>query len=106
MVTLLLLAISLVPSTASSQPFLQQEQSQQDQHRLAPFAVLSSFTKHLLGGLVSKESASNAGDLGSIPGSGRSSEKGNGYSLQYSCLGNSMDGIVHGVTKRWTQLGD
>ena len=38
-----------------------------------------------------KESACNAGDLGSIPGSGRSPGEGNGYSLQYSYLENSMD---------------
>ena len=38
-----------------------------------------------------KESACNAGDPGSIPGSGRSSGEGNGYPLQCSCLENSMD---------------
>ena len=38
-----------------------------------------------------KESASNAGDLGSILGLGRSSGEGNGNQLQYSCLGNPMD---------------
>ena len=38
-----------------------------------------------------KESARNAGDLGSIPGSGSSSGEGNGYPLQYSCLENPMD---------------
>ena len=38
-----------------------------------------------------KESACNAGDLGLIPGSERSPEKGNGNPLQYSCLENSMD---------------
>ena len=38
-----------------------------------------------------KESACNAGDLGSIPRLGRSSGEGNSYSLQYSCLENSMD---------------
>ena len=40
---------------------------------------------------VSKESACNVGDLGSIPGSGRSPEVGNGNPLQYSCLENPMD---------------
>ena len=40
------------------------------------------------GGLDIKETTSNAGDLGSIPGSGRSSGEGNGYPLQYSCLEN------------------
>ena len=42
-------------------------------------------------GSVSKESACNAGDLGSIPGSGRSSGEGNGNPLRYSCLANPMD---------------
>ena len=54
-----------------------------------------------------KASAYNAGDPGSIPGSERSSEEGNGNQLQYSCLENSMDrgawqAIVHGVAKSWT----
>jgi len=39
-----------------------------------------------------KESTCNAGDMDSIPGSGRSSEEGNGNSFQYSCLGDSMAG--------------
>ena len=53
-----------------------------------------------------KESACNAGDLGSLPGLGRSPEEGIGYPLQYSGLEISMDCIVHGVTKSWTQLSD
>ena len=53
---------------------------------------------------VGKESACNAGDLGSIPGLGRSPGEGNGNSLQYSCLENPMDrgiwqAIVHGVAR-------
>ena len=44
------------------------------------------------GGSVVKASASNAGDPGSIPGSGRSPGEGNGNPLQYSCLENPMDG--------------
>ena len=51
-----------------------------------------------------KESACNAGDLGLIPGLGRSPGEGKGYPLQYSGLENSMDCIVLGVTKNWTQL--
>ena len=56
-------------------------------------------------------SACNAGDLGSILGSGRSPGEGNGNPLQYSCLENPMDGrawwaTVHGVTKSWTRLSD
>ena len=44
------------------------------------------------GGPEGKASAYNAGDPGSIPGSGRSSREGNGNPLQYSCLENLMDG--------------
>ena len=55
-------------------------------------------------GSAVKESARNAGDLGSIPGLGRSPGEGKGYPLQYPGLENSMDYTVHGVTKSWTQL--
>ena len=63
------------------------------------------------GGSDDKEPACNAGDLGSIPGLGRSPGEGNGYPLQYYCLGNSVDrgawwALVHGVTKSWKQLRD
>ena len=53
-------------------------------------------------GSAGKESACNAGDLGLVPGLGRSPGEGKGYSLQYSGLENSMDCIVHGVMKSWT----
>ena len=54
-----------------------------------------------------KESAHNAGDLGSIPGSRRSPGEGKGYPLQYSDLENSMDyGEFHGVAKSRTRLSD
>ena len=43
------------------------------------------------------------GNLGLIPGLGRSPGEGKGYPLQYSGLQNSMDCIAHGVTKSWTQ---
>ena len=46
-----------------------------------------------------KESAHNAGDLGSTPGLGRSPREGKGYLLQYSGLENSMDSIVCGGLK-------
>ena len=48
----------------------------------------------------------NAGDLGSIPGLGRSLGEGKGYPLQYSGLENSMYCIVNGVAKSWTRLSD
>ena len=64
------------------------------------------------GGRVVKNSPDNAGDggdVGSVSGSGRYLGGGNGKSLQYSCLENSMDReawqtTVHGVAKSWTQL--
>ena len=55
---------------------------------------------------VGKESACNAGDLGLIPGLGRSPGEGKGYPLQYSGLENSMDCIVHRVAKIWTCQGN
>ena len=62
--------------------------------------------------LVVKNPSANAGDIrdvGSVPRSGRSAGEGYGSALQYSCLENLMDreawqGIVHRVTKSWTQL--
>ena len=55
------------------------------------------------GSSAHKESACNAGDLSLIPGSGRSTGEGSGYPLQYSAQENSMDCIVHEVTKSWMQ---
>ena len=46
-----------------------------------------------------EESTCNVGDLGSIPGLGRSPGEGKGYALQYSGLENSVDWTVHGITK-------
>ena len=64
---------------------------------------------HVLGfpcGSVGKESSCKAGDLGSIPGLGKSPREGKGYPFQYSGLENSMDCIVHGVAKSQTGLSD
>ena len=58
------------------------------------------------GGSAGKESACDVGDLGLIPGLGRSPIEGKGFPLQYSDLKNSMDCIVYGVTKSWTRLSD
>jgi len=63
--------------------------------------------KGFAGDSDSKESTCNAGDLGSIPGLGRSPGEGNSHPLQYSGLENSMDrgawqATVHGVTNSWT----
>ena len=57
-------------------------------------------------GSTGKESACNAGDLGLISGLGTSPGEGKGYSFQCSGLENSMNCIVHGVSKSQTQLSD
>ena len=77
--------------------------------------------KDFPGGSDGKESACNAGDPGSMPGSERSLGEGNGNPLRYSCLGKPMEmdvclselrelvmdreawhAVIHGVTKSWT----
>ena len=58
------------------------------------------------GGSAGKESVCQAGDLGWIPGLGRSSGEGNGYLLLYSGLRNFMDWSVLGVAKNWTWLNE
>ena len=55
---------------------------------------------------VDKESSCDAGNPGSISGTGRSAGEGIGYPLQYSGPENSMDCIVHGLATSWTQLSD
>ena len=65
----------------------------------------------LPGGSDGKEFSCNAGDLGPIPGSGRSPGEGIGKPVQYSCLENQMDrgawqATVHGVAKSWTRLSN
>ena len=71
----------------------------------------STFSPVYSSGADGKESTCNAGAPGSVPGLERSSEEGNGYPLQYSCLGNSMNrgawqATVHGVAKSWTRLSE
>ena len=77
-------------------------------------AEIEWFYEDLWASLVAqrvKASACNVGDLGSIPGLGRSPGRENSNPLQYSCLENSLDGeawwaIVHGATKSRTRLSD
>ena len=57
-------------------------------------------------GSAGKESACNAGDLGSIPGLGRSPGERKGFPLQYSGPENSMTCIIHGVAKSQRRLSD
>ena len=72
------------------------------QHSTSQSLAAKPLTKHIAG----KESACNVGDLGLVPGLGRSPGEGNGYPLQYSDLENSMDCIVHGVAKSRTRLSE
>ena len=63
------------------------------------------------GGSEVKNLPANAGEAGSIPGSGKSPREEKDNPLQYSCLGNPKDrearqAILHGVTKSWTHLSD
>ena len=71
--------------------------------------LLSIGKKYLLHGSDGKVSACNAGDPGSIPGSGKSPGKRNGNPLQHSCLEipwMEEPDTVLGVAKSWTQLSD
>ena len=71
-------------------------------HSLIKYSCLGE----VAGGLAGKESACSAGDLGSIPGLGRSPGEGKSYPLQYSGLKNFMDCIVHGFVKSQTLLSN
>ena len=74
-----------------------------------PFKVYLEYEWIKMGfpcGSAGKESACNAGDLGSIPELGRFPGEGKGYPLHCSGLENSTDCIVHGVAKSRTQLSD
>ena len=73
--------------------------------------VITNVVFRFPGGSDGKVSVCNAGDTGSIPGSGRSPGERNGNPLQYSCLENTMDegawqATVHGVAKSRTRLND
>ena len=82
-------------------PFLGQEDGCWRRDRLPPPVFLDFPCDS-----AAKESACNAGDLGLIPGLGRSPGEGKGCPLQYFGLENTMECIVHRVTKKRTQLID
>ena len=100
------------------------EKSEREIKESIPFSIATKRVKYLGKNLpketkvmgfphssVGKSSACNAGDPGSIPGSGRSPGEENGSPLQYSCLENPMDkgawrAIIHGITKSQTRLID
>ena len=107
---------SLLPASVQPQglpePNADRAISGQRGHRFRrpPITIINSCLS-FPGGSEHKESASNAGDGGSIPGLGRSPGGGHGNPLQYSCLENPRDrgawwAAVHGVTKSWTRLSD
>ena len=93
------LALTTLPTELSGLPRVGKTPWRRDR---LPTPVFLGFP----GGSAGKESACNAGDLGLIPGLGRSTGKGKGYPLQYSGLENSVDCTVHGVAKSWTRLSD
>ena len=79
--------------------------------RLAQWIFINMTNLGFPVGSHSKESACNAGDMGLIPGSGRSPGEGNDCPLEYCCLDNSKDrgawqATVHGVTKSQTWLSN
>ena len=80
--------------------------SHRHQHLLIFPLTLLFFSLGFPDSSAGKESACNAGDLGSIPGLGRSPGEGKGYPVQYSGLENSMDCVVHRVTKSQTRLSN
>ena len=80
-------------------------------HDKSKILPLLSNVQKFLGGSDRKESTCDAGDLGLIPGSGRSFREGNGNPLQYSCLENSMDrgawwATIQKVAKSQTQTSN
>ena len=94
-----------------TEPEVKNKYSERKNPIIPLFWLISQFIVYFPGSSDSKESACNAGDPDSIPGSGRSSRDGNGYPLQYSCLEISMDrgawwAIVHEATKSQTQLSN
>ena len=95
---------SLCHISIFSHPWYQSDSVLDDLVEMSPFSLclLALFLLCILGfccGSAGKEFACNAGDLGSIPGLGRSPGEEEGYPLQYSGLENSMDCIVHGGHK-------
>ena len=83
----------------NSQKSLSTKRHSQEKHE---FSLEHSHKQGFPDSSVGRESACNAGNPGSIPGSGRSPGEGNGYPLQCSGLEKSMDCVVHEVAKSWT----
>ena len=105
-------SLEMIPWGPAARGPLGRKSSLQVYH--VPSLGLSTTNWHLPGfpdGSDGKESVCNAGDLSSIPGSGRSPGEGNVYLFRYTCLENPMDRgvwrtVVHGVAKNRTQLSN
>ena len=101
-----------VPEVQKTYLYLWEEKKQSSEGKINLLCMhkytiaLYTFIQGFPCGSTGKGSACNVGDLGSIPGLGRSPGKGKGYPVQYSGLENSMDCIVHGVAKSQKQLSD
>ena len=80
----------------------------QSMNQVSKFQIINIISGGFSCGSAGKESACDAGDVGSIPGLGISpiQREGNGYALQHSGLENSIDCIDHEVAKSWTQPSD
>ena len=92
-------------------PIIQAKPTYETFHKLKQPGISEMDFNVGLCGSAGKKSGCNVGDLGSIPGLGRSPGEGNGNPLQYSCLENPMDrgvwwATVHGVAESWTLLSD
>ena len=90
-------------------PILYSNHACSEIHWIFCLIILHSIAQESMGfpdSSVGKESACNAGDLGLIPGLGRCPGEGKGYSLQYPGLENSLDCIVHWITKSQTRLSN
>ena len=90
----------------NSNPLQNSCQDNYGQRSLAGYNPKGQKEFGFLCGSSGKESACNAGDLGSIPALWRSSREGKGYQLQYSALENFIDCILHGVAESRTQLSN
>ena len=107
------LLLAFTNRTGKGQFSLQFQRKAMTKNALTTAQLQSSHTlvKGFPGGSEVKTSACNMGDLGSIPGSGRSPGEGNGNPLQYSCPENPMDrgawwATVHGVAKSQRRLSN
>ena len=104
-------AESAAPLAQTLAPFFGIAPESRSGHGTVPIYLVVLLVRGFPGSSDGKESACNARDLGSIPGSGGSSEEGSGNPLQYSCLENSMEkgawwAAVHRVTKSQAQQRD